>query len=177
MEWRTIPGFEGRYEVSDEGKVRSLSRKFIRSNGWPMSIKGREISQWLCEGERLTVTLLKLDGSKCHRMVHCLVAEVFIGPRPENLEVCHNDGNNKNNRKNNLRYDTKEANEKDKLEHGTSNRGTQNGHNKLTEQQVIAIKKAIKAGEVQANIAKEYNISQSAVSKIAVGKMWEWLNA
>lgn len=50
--------------------------------------------------------------------VHGLVAEVFIGPRPEGLDVCHNDGDKSNNRASNLRYDTHSENQKDEVRAG-----------------------------------------------------------
>jgi hypothetical protein len=65
------------------------------------------------------------NGTSKRKQVAHLVAEAFIGPRPVGLDVCHNDGNRTNNRRSNLRYDTKSENSRDALRHGT-HRGLQN---------------------------------------------------
>ncbi|MFF5891228.1 NUMOD4 motif-containing HNH endonuclease [Streptomyces globisporus] len=109
-EWRDIAGTEGVYQVSSLGNVRS----------WTSVMKGKRLKpirngapgKW-----RLAVKIT--NGEK--RKVHALVAEAFIGPRPEGLVVCHNDGNHLNNRADNLRYDTISANVRDSVEHGTHN--------------------------------------------------------
>lgn len=63
---------------------------------------------------------LRLDGKTLTRTVHALVALAFLGPRPPELEVCHNDGNPHNNSPENLRYDTHASNMRDKIQHGTN---------------------------------------------------------
>jgi hypothetical protein len=63
----------------------------------------------------------KRSGRYRMAKVHQLVMEAFVGHRPIGMEVCHNDGNNGNNRWTNLRYDTRAANERDKKKHGTDN--------------------------------------------------------
>ena len=62
---------------------------------------------------------LYTQGKNKIRYVHSLVAESFIGPRPEGMEVCHNDGDPTNNHLDNLRYGTSSGNELDKVRHGT----------------------------------------------------------
>lgn len=58
------------------------------------------------------------------RYVHDLVAEAFLGPKPQGLEVCHGDNNTRNNAASNLRYATRSENHRDKRKHGTNGRKT-----------------------------------------------------
>lgn len=111
--WRPIPGHEGRYEVSDQGRVRShipcrklpvphLLAATVGTNGY------------------LRVGLA-VNGRLLHRSVHGLVALAFIGPRPDGMEVRHLDGNCFHNHLANLRYGTKSKNRLDSVKHHTHN--------------------------------------------------------
>ena len=122
-EWRAIPGYEGLYEVSSEGRVRSLDRVIscTRSDSagpFGRDLQGRELKQSTDRTGRLSVNLSR-NGRARKRRVHTLVAEAFVGPRPEGLEVCHGDGDPSNNRVSNLRYGTASENWADRKLHGT----------------------------------------------------------
>lgn len=107
--WRAVPGFTG-YEVSSTGRVRSYKR----------SAAGRLIS--LLPDGRGYMRVRLGDGTRMvARRVHQLVAEAFIGPRPEGREVRHLDGNGMNNIPSNLEYATAAVNQADKVLHGTHN--------------------------------------------------------
>lgn len=115
--WKPIPGYEGYYDVSDFGRVRSLDRVLNTIQGkrkWP----GRIMSPVPDKLGRPVVNLRKYGGIKQWK-VHRLVAAAFIGPCPDDHEVCHNDGNNQNNHADNLRYDTHQSNYQNMLDHGT----------------------------------------------------------
>lgn len=114
--WKNITGYEGLYQVSDQGRVRSLDRV----NGRGFNVFGVILKQNPDRKGYLGVSLY--SGSKASRRrrpVHQLVAEEFIGPRPEGLDVCHNDGDKANNSASNLRYDTRRENILDAVKHGT----------------------------------------------------------
>lgn len=117
--WKPIPGWESSYEVSNHGRVRSLDRTVIRSNGAPLPLRGRVLRPATLKHGYQQVALSEGTGASVE--VHVLVAAAFIGPRPEGLEVCHNDGNPRNNHIDNLRYDTKSSNSHDTVRHGTHN--------------------------------------------------------
>ena len=108
--WRAIPGYEGSYEVSDHGRVRSLDRTIIRSDGALVRLKGKLKSVaprgW---NRRPQVPLLR-DGKQVDRYVHHLVLEAFVGPCPPGMEGCHADDDRMNNHLSNLRWDTRSAN-------------------------------------------------------------------
>lgn len=113
-EWRPVVGYEGAYEVSNLGRVRSLPRVVMRGANGPLPVRGRILKQVRSQEVYRQVGI----GGRPRR-VHHLVAEAFIGPRPPGLEICHNNGDGADNRASNLRYDTKSANELDRVRHGT----------------------------------------------------------
>lgn len=112
-----MPGFEGLYEASTEGRVRSLDR-FGAGKG--NTQKGRVLKPGVLKGSgRLQVVLCK-DGQKKQMKVHQVVALAFHGPCPEGMEVRHwPDRDVTNNRPENLCYGTKGDNQKDSMAHGT----------------------------------------------------------
>lgn len=116
-EWLDIPGYEGFYQVSDQGRVRSLDR-MVRGPLVDRFAAGRILKPAINSSNRLNLTL-QLDGKKTTWLVHRLVALAFIGNCPAGMETCHNDGNQFNNALNNLRYDTRGANMLDRVKHGT----------------------------------------------------------
>lgn len=115
--WKSIPGYDGYYLVSDSGRVRSIDRVINTAQG-KRKCRGKIMSPVPDKLGRPVVNLCK-DGSPKQWKVHRLVAAVFIGPCPDGMEVCHGDGNNKNNHVSNLRYDTHNANYQDMIDHGT----------------------------------------------------------
>jgi hypothetical protein len=109
--WRPIPGYEGRYDVSDQGRVRSWL-------GW-----GKPVPHVLaCDRSSLGYVrvTLHLSGRQSTITVHRLVMQAFVGPPPEGLEVRHLDGDRTNNRLSNLRYGTASENMQDRIRHGNN---------------------------------------------------------
>ena len=119
-EWRPVVGYEGKYEVSEQGQVRSLDR-YARAGQHPSRLyPGRVLRLVPAVGGRVTVSL-HLAGVQRTRLVHHLVLDAFVGLRPEGTEACHWDGDPTNNSLSNLRWDTHVENERDKVRHGTHN--------------------------------------------------------
>lgn len=115
--WRPIPGYEGLYEASDQGQIRSVERAVTGRDGRTLKFSSVALSATETDGGHLKVTLSR-GGAAATRKVHQLVLEAFVGPCPDGLEVCHGDGDPQNNRLPNLRYDTHAANTSDRVEHG-----------------------------------------------------------
>lgn len=108
-EWRPVVGFDGLYEVSNLGEVRSIARRQGTRVG--RILTGR-LSTSLNDTWRtryLRVALYR-DSKRHDTPVHHLVAEAFLGPRPLGLEINHKDGNPQNNRVDNLEYVTHSEN-------------------------------------------------------------------
>ena len=99
--WKDIPGYEGYYQISNTGIVKTLGRKkgFIHA-------KTRNLIQWENKKGYLLVGLRNKAGKKKSYQLHRLVAEAFI-PNPGNKpQVNHIDGNKQNNRASNLEWAT-----------------------------------------------------------------------
>lgn len=116
-EWRDVVGYEGLYQVSNLGNVRSLDRIITyATSGQTRQYRGQLLSPGKT-GDRLTVSLG--NGTAKSFYVHDLVLIAFKGPCPEGMEGCHNDGNGTFNDVTNLRWDTRSENTYDRVRHGT----------------------------------------------------------
>jgi len=153
-EWREIPGYDGEYEISSTGFVRSSARtvnKIILHPG----IDSHGYSQVQLRGRNM-------------KLVHRLVAEVFI-PNPENKpEVNHIDGDSQNNHAENLEWVTGSEN----CLHSTRILGKVRGFVKLTVADVREIKRRLADGERKKDIAGRFDMAESTVSNIASGRRW-----
>lgn len=108
-QWRDIPDYEGRYQVSDRGRVRSLPRLVERENWTPMQLSGRVLRPRLSHKGYLLVGLTK--GSKTKNFsVHRLVASVFIENHGNKPEINHINGDKTDNRVANLDWVTSKEN-------------------------------------------------------------------
>lgn len=115
-----MPGYEGLYEASTFGRVRSLDRLVPGKGGSERISKGRVLSPGVLKGSgRLQVSLSK-DGVVNQMKVHRVVALTFHGPCPDGMETRHwPDPDVTNNRPDNLCYGTKSDNQRDAVAHGT----------------------------------------------------------
>lgn len=111
-QWRPVEGYEGRYEVSDLGRVRSWVR-WLRE---PDATLPRLLTPGLNAAGYPLVVLYK-DGPSS-RTVHSLVALAFLGARPEGMEVRHLNGDSTDARAINLAYGTSSENNQDIVRHG-----------------------------------------------------------
>ena len=119
--WKPVVGYEGLYEVSDHGNVRSLDREVETSNqhgSFVRKYKGRALNPKANTNGRLQVNLCR-DGQMSWRLVHRLVLEAFRGSCPDGHECCHYDDDPTNNRLENLRWDTRSENILDRVRNGT----------------------------------------------------------
>lgn len=115
--WLPVVGYEGLYEVSDLGRVRSLPR--ISTGKHQHRVPGKIRPQSTKPGTGYLSISLTREGSSATWNVHRLVAEAFIGPRPDGMDTCHFDGDKTNNAASNLRYDTRGNNLRDSVRHNT----------------------------------------------------------
>lgn len=114
--WKDIPGWDGCYQASDHGRVKSLSR-FVQDKGILRRVPERILAFGSNGRGHLTVNLWK-ENRPSKYYVHELVALIFIGPRPEGLHVLHYDDDKLNNHVSNLRYGTQSDNQNDRVRNG-----------------------------------------------------------
>ncbi|MBK8246177.1 MAG: HNH endonuclease [Gemmatimonadetes bacterium] len=169
-EWRPVEGWP--YEVSSLGRVRRAIDSLGASGTYP----GRIVSPKPHPTGYFYVVLSK-NAKTQTKKVHRLVAEAFHGPAPDaKSHVAHWDGNPTNNAASNLRWATPAENYRDTVRHGRAYRGTAAWTNKLSDEDVKAIRHLAAEGRMlQREIAASYGIDQAHVSQIHLRKRWKWL--
>lgn len=157
--WKPIKGYNGKYEVSNIGRVRSYHAKIPRM----LKIENRF--------GYLLVYLYNKCGGKAYR-IHRLILTAFVGRCPKNHQCAHLNGIRHDNRLENLKWVTSKENQSHKILHGTDNKGEKHLRAKLSESDVINIRKKRLQGRVISSLAKEYGVSQTGVSYLLSGKNW-----
>jgi len=117
-QWLPIPGYEGLYEVSDHGRVRSLGRSFTRRDGRKYTRGSRMLRPVAKTSGHLTVRLYGVGGQSEWIMIHRLVAYAFIGPCPPGALVLHWNDVPDDNRAENLRFGSYTDNQVDAVRNG-----------------------------------------------------------
>jgi len=118
--WLPVPDFQGYYEVSDRGRVRSLYRVVMRSNGVQQTVHARILRPSPGAYGHCYVPLAR-TGTRAKRfLVHRLILMAFKGSPPDGTEACHNNGNAEDNRLENLRWGTPSSNNYDRTTHRTN---------------------------------------------------------
>lgn len=149
------------YAVTDDGRVWSYKGDDL--DGHELKTRAR--------GPYRMVTL-SVDGKPLYRLVHRLVLEGFVGPCPEGCEARHLNGDGADNRLDNLQWGTPAENAADQAQHGTRPRKERHGSAKLTEAQVVEIRRRAANGDLHRVIADDFPVSRRMVGKIVAGKAW-----
>lgn len=159
--WRTVRVSVG-YEVSDLGRVRNSRTLRV------LALSPNEYGY-------LYVSLPRSDEHSGRVRVHSIVADAFIGPRPDRHEVNHIDGDKTNNAVANLEYVTSGENKRHAyttgLRSATRHAGETNGHASLSVAAIQQIR-AMRGVVPGVALAKRYGINKSTVSKIQNGRRW-----
>lgn len=179
--WKDILDYKNWHQISSMGRVKSL----IRKHRFGYSRKEKILKPYPNYKGYLRVDLYK-DGQRKRHQVHRLVLEVFIGLCPKGMECRHLDGNPQNNRLDNLKWGTRSENQQDRIAHGTSNKGlTYNcgenqGSHKMTEKQILEIRKLYKtklsSGKrkySQRQLAQMFNVTQTTIKDIVNINTWK----
>lgn len=161
--WKTIDRFPN-YEVSNEGTVR-------RKTGGRGAVAGKELKWHTNTSSGYPDVRFTVDRKQTAIPVHRLVANAFLGDRPDGLQIRHLDGNKLNNHVDNLCYGTAKENAQDRVLHGNSFKGTKNPKNKLTVRQVNYIRYLQPSVHAWA-VAEFFGINESTVYRIWNRKYW-----
>lgn len=167
--WRDVKGWEGLYQVSDLGEIRSVARIVKRSNGTVQHFKGRLMAVGPnTEG----YLVLRLSNSSMGRRqmarAHRLVADAFLA-NPDNLnEINHIDGNKTNNCASNLEWCTTKQNALHSIKNGL------NKIAKLTADDAEAARHSYNAGRSCRSLAREYGIDKNNMRALLRGQTYTW---
>ncbi len=165
IEWRVIPNTCGLYEVSNSGLVRRVDRNRLRSTS-PQSNGYLRVN-------------LSINGKAIHRMVHSIVASVFLGERPEGFQVNHKNGDKSDNRVENLEY----LSPTDHAYHTghvikrlRPAQGSRHAMAVLTDELARQIHAEYSVGNItQRELSERFGVSQGNISLILNGKLWKHL--
>ena len=171
-EWRAVVGYEGRYEVSSLGRVRSLPRTERSAAGWSRAYPGVTLRQDTRRGYKAVFLCTGIAARQRRVQVHRLALEAFVGPCPRGMECCHGNGDRADNRAENLRWDTRRQNALQRTEHGTAPAGEAHHNTFITEECVRTIRSRVASGEQQRAVARDMGLGDSLVSNIVRRKTW-----
>ena len=160
--WVKVPGYENFYEVSNYGRFAKILPD------------GKQIRKLNTKTHYLSVSVKAINREPQKSFyIHRLVANVFIGTRPDGMIIRHLDGNRYNNRVDNLAYGTVQQNYEDSVKHGTY-RHENNGRALLTERCVKAIKQLHGQNLVKsADLARAFEVSNATICAIIKGRNWK----
>ena len=178
-EWSAIAGYEGVYEVSNFGRVRSLDRQIVKQNGETQFLSGKLLKLYSDRDDYLEVYLSQ-NSRVQSEAVHHLVARNFLPSPPGKVGselncycLNHIDGNKHNNSSNNLEWITNAENLQHAVDCGLFNTSGMQTNSKLTEAQVLEIWQLLKEKRFSdRQIALCFDVSTKTVQKIKYGKAW-----
>lgn len=117
-QWRDVVEYEGFYQVSNLGRVRSVDRVVRHPRGGATRRKGKILSPFPSSKYGHVAVKLCKKGVETSVQVHRIVLEAWIGPCPDGCECCHENGIASDNAVSNLRWDTRVSNGRDMMMHG-----------------------------------------------------------
>jgi hypothetical protein len=166
--WKDIAGYEGIYQVSDAGRVRSVDR--VNSQGAKLKGKPRKL---ITDRDGYYVVGLTRNAVMRYHKVHRLVAAAFI-PNPDNLpQVNHVEGNKSDNRACKLEWCTNQENIDHSVMVGSRDPvGESNGRARLSELDVVDIRWLKGLGMSISALAREYQVTRTNIRHIVTGRSW-----
>ena len=166
--WKDIAGYEGYYQVSDLGRVRSLNRMVISGNA-TRTITGKILKPKINPVNGYHSVMLGMAGRGKYVRIHRLVAQAFIPNLEYKPEVNHINGNKADNRVVNLEWSTHSENHIHRIQVLKQISGAA----KITQKIADEIRERFANGNItKTALGKEYNLSQQSISLIINHKCW-----
>lgn len=165
--YKNIVGYEGLYQVSNIGNVKSLPRIVKENFGGERTTKERILKRRI-DNKGYDRVALYLNNKPLNYRVHRLVAMAFIFNKNKHPQINHKDGNKLNNSVNNLEWCTNTTN----MDHAKRN-GLR--PKKLLKSDVLMIKKLITKKHKVCDLARQYKVSPSTICDIKSRRIWTWL--
>lgn len=165
--WASIPNFCGVYEISDAGAVRRVV------DGAGGHRAGKVLRTQVNLHGYAYVGLRSPDGRQAPRTIHSLILESFVGPRPNGFDASHLNGDQSDNRIENLAWEPRSANILRKRDHGTMIQGEKHKCSKLTAAQVRDIREKSRSAVKVAHLAAEYSVSDTLIRNIVMRRSWK----
>lgn len=171
--WKWVPGYEGYYQVSNQGRVRSVKRDIIDSRGVTKHLKGQTIAPRPDRDGYHTIYLCK-DGIPVVKKVHNLILTTFVGECPEGMQTHHLDSNPANNRLENLRWITFAEHIADRVQNGSIRKGEAHPFAKLRDTQIPEIRCLHATGRyTQRKIADAFGVSSGTIQDVVSCSSWK----
>ena len=171
--WKDICGYEGIYQISNLGRVKSLKRIIECYNGKLFSINSKILKSSPGGTSPYLIVNLCRKGKRKHALVHRLVAESFIGKIPSKYEVNHKNGIVSDNREDNLEICSHQKNIDHSIYFGLKNDyGEKSNNAKLTNKEANIIRVRWKNGEMQKTLATEFSVSKQTICNIIHNKSY-----
>ena len=170
---RPIPGYEGLYSATEDGRIWSHERRGGRGR---QRLGGHYMKAWAHTQGYLIVELCK-NGRQGTKKVHRIVLQAFKGgPGEGQTDCCHINGIPDDNRLENLRWGTRTQNMEDARRHGTLLLGEASPGAKISSRDVQEIRRLIlEGGLLQREIGEMFGVTSMTVSRIKRGVTWTHL--
>lgn len=177
--WKAIPGYEGYYEASDLGRIRSVERIVPHGRHGTCRQKSKVLKPALDAHQYPRVALSMGDALRTYT-VHRLIALTFLGKRPEGNQINHKSGVKTDNSVSNLEYCTQSENALHSYRIGLQKPkpGSLNNNAKLTEQDVKEIRDYVRLSRKKYygrdDLAKKYGVSSAHIKEIVNNRRGIW---
>lgn len=169
VEYKEVPGFPG-YRVGSDGSVWSCRTKGGKMVDTWHRMKPVKMSRHKDSYYRVA---FHCGSTTKNCIIHRLVLELFVGPRPDGMVACHNDGNKENNNVSNLRWDTQQANAQDRIRHGRQVCGSSYWSAKVTEKDILEMCERRRNGSTILDLSEKYDLNPNTIRRILKGESWK----
>ena len=173
--WKDVVGYEGFYQASSLGRIKSMARpiNYISLGKTKTSnLKTKILRCTKNNQSHYWSVRLCIDGIKKRKYVHSIVTEAFLGPCPAGHQCAHLNGDNQDNRSNNLAWVTPKENQFHRTLHGTGMAGDLHWNSRLSERDIPSIRRRYANGESLKNLAEYFGSTTKAIWAAANRRTW-----